>query len=199
LKDDEYVNRTWENIKENIQTSAKESLGLHELKQNKPWFDEECLGFLDQRKLAKMHWIQDPSQSNVDILNNVRREVSRHFMNKKKAYLRAKIEELETNSKIQNIRDLYRGINDFKKRYQPRCNIVKGGKDDLVADSHSIVARWRNYFSQLFNVHRVKDVGQAEIHTAEPLVPEPSASDVELAIDKLKSKNRQVLTKYWQN
>jgi len=43
------------------------------------------------------------------------------------------------------------------------------------------VARWRNYFSQLFNVHGVKDVGQAEIHTAEPLVPESSASDVELA------------------
>jgi len=32
----------------------------------------------------------------------------------------------------------------------------------LVADSHSIVARWRNYFSQLFNVHGVKDVGQKE-------------------------------------
>jgi len=36
LKDDEEVNRTWENINENIQTSVKESLGLHELKQNKP-------------------------------------------------------------------------------------------------------------------------------------------------------------------
>ena len=48
-------------------------------------------------------------------LNNVRREVSRHFRNKKKEYMRAKIEELETKSKIQNIRDLYRGINDFKK------------------------------------------------------------------------------------
>jgi len=45
---------------------------------------------------------------------------------KKKAYLRAKIEELETNSKIQNIRDLYRGINDFKKGYQPRCNNSEG-------------------------------------------------------------------------
>ena len=56
-----------------------------------------------------------------------------------------------------------------------------------MADTHSIVARWRNYFSQLFNVHVVKDVGQAEIHTAEPLVPEPSASEFELAIDKLKS------------
>jgi len=49
------------------------------------------------------------------------------------------------------------------------------------------VVRWRNYFSQLFNMHGVKDVGQAKIHTAEPLVPEPSASEVELAIDKLKS------------
>ena len=100
---------------------------------------------------------------------------------------RPKIEKLETNSKIQNIRDLCRGISDFKKGYQPRCNIVKDEKGDLVADSHSIVATWRKYFSQLFKVHGVKDVGQAEIHTAEPLVPEPSASDVELAIGKLKS------------
>jgi len=118
LKDEEDVNSTWENFKENIQTTAKESLGLDEFKQNKPCFDEECLGFLDQRNRAKMQWIQVPSQSNVDILNNVRREVSRHFRNKKKAYLRAKIEELGNNSKIQNIRDLYRGINDFTKGYQ---------------------------------------------------------------------------------
>ena len=78
--------------------------------------------------------------------------------------MRAKIEELETNSKIKNIRDLYRGINDFKKGYQLRCNIVNDEKDDLVADSHSIVARWGNYFSQLFNVHGVKDAGQVEIN-----------------------------------
>jgi hypothetical protein len=60
LNEDKDVNRTWENIKENILTSAQESLGLHESKQNKPWFDEECLGFVDQRKRAKMQWIQDP-------------------------------------------------------------------------------------------------------------------------------------------
>ena len=102
-------------IKENIKTSTKESLGLRELKQHKPLFDEECLHFLDERKQAKMQWVQDPSQSNVDNLNNVRHEASRHFKNKTKAYLKAKIEELETNSKIKNTRDLYRGVNDFKK------------------------------------------------------------------------------------
>jgi len=51
--DDEDINRNWENIKENIQTSAKESMGLDEFKQNKLWCDEECLGFLDHRKRAK--------------------------------------------------------------------------------------------------------------------------------------------------
>ena len=64
-------------------------------------------------------------------------------------------------------------------------------KGDLVADSHSIVGRWRNYFSQLFNVQGVKNVRQAETHTAEPLVPEPCAFEVELAIGKLKSHKSQ--------
>jgi hypothetical protein len=101
--DDKAINRAWESIKDNIKTSAKESLGLHEMKQHKPWFDEECLGILDQRKQAKMQWIQDPSQRNVDNLNSVRCDASRHFRNKKKAYLKAKTEELETNSKMKNI------------------------------------------------------------------------------------------------
>ena len=44
LSDEEDINTAWENIKENIKISAKE------MKQHKPWFDEECLRFLDQRK-----------------------------------------------------------------------------------------------------------------------------------------------------
>jgi len=54
---------------------------VQELEQHKPWFDK-CLGFLDQRKQAKMQWVQDPCQSNVDNLNNVRCEASRHFKKK---------------------------------------------------------------------------------------------------------------------
>ena len=56
----------------------------------------------------------------------------------------------------------------------------------MVAESHSSLARWRNYFSQIMNIHRIDDVREAEIHTAERLVPEPSVFEVELAIEKLK-------------
>jgi len=119
-------------------------------------------------KQVKMHWLQDPNHTNVDNLYNQKNE-----------YLKAKIDEPETNSKIKNIRDLHRGIIDFKKGYQPGTNIVKSDKDDMVTDCHSILARWRNHFSQLMNVHGVNDVRQTEIHR-EPLVPE-----IEMAIEKL--------------
>jgi hypothetical protein len=56
----------------------------------------------------------------------------------------------------------------------------------LFTDSHSILARWKNHFSHLFNVRGVNDVRQTEIHTAQPIVPEPSAFEVEMAIEKLK-------------
>jgi hypothetical protein len=44
--------------------------------------------------------------------------------------VKAKLEELETNSEIKNVRDLYQGISDFKKGLQPRADIVKDEKGD---------------------------------------------------------------------
>ena len=64
---------------------------------------------------------------------------------------------------------------------------MKDDNSDLVADFHSILARWRNYFSQLLNVDGVHDIRQTETHTAEPTVLKLSASEFELATEKLKS------------
>jgi hypothetical protein len=55
--------------------------------------------------------------------------------------MKAEIEKLENNSKIKNIRDLYSGISDFMEGYQPRTNIAKEEKGDLVTDFHSNLAR----------------------------------------------------------
>jgi hypothetical protein len=67
-----------------------------------------------------------------DNLRNVRREASRHFRNKKRKYLKGKITEIELNSKNKNIRHLYRGITEFKKGYQPKTNLVKDERGDLL-------------------------------------------------------------------
>jgi hypothetical protein len=63
---------------------------------------------------------------------------------------------------------------------------VKDERGVLLADPHKILSRWKNYFCQLLNVHGVGGVKQNEMHTAKSFVPEPSASEVEVAVGNLK-------------
>jgi hypothetical protein len=89
------------------------------------------------------------------------------------------------DNKQTNIRHLYRGINEFKKGYQLRINIVKDENGNLLADPESLLKRWKNFFNQVLIVYGIYDVRQMDIHTAEPLVPEPSL--LETATGKLES------------
>jgi hypothetical protein len=102
-----------------------------------------------------LHWLQDGSEINGGHLKIVRREASRE-------YLKDKINQLATNSKNKNIIYIYisRGINEFKRGYQARNNLVKNGNGDLLADSHNILNRWKKYFTQLRNVHNVSEARQ---------------------------------------
>jgi hypothetical protein len=104
----EEINVAWETIRDNITISAKESLGYFELKKHKPWFDKVCSKLLDQTKQDKLQSLQDLSEINGDNLHNVRREARRYFGNKRREHLKEKINELATNSKIKDIRDVYR-------------------------------------------------------------------------------------------
>jgi hypothetical protein len=90
------------------------------------------------------------------------------------------------NSKNKKDRDPCRGINKFKRVYQPRNNLVKDDDGNLLEDSDSILSRWKKYLSQLLNVHDVSDVRQTEVHMAEPLIHGPSHREVEISILKLK-------------
>jgi hypothetical protein len=78
-------------------------------------------------------------------------------------------------------------MHDFKNCYQLKTNLVKDEKGDLPADPHSLLYRRKNnIFCQLLNIHGINDVGQTGIHTAEPLAPECTAFDDDMAIKQLK-------------
>ncbi|KAJ4437031.1 hypothetical protein ANN_17165 [Periplaneta americana] len=125
----------------------------------------------------------------VTVSNVARREANRMLRNKKRDYLKEKLDEVETNSKNKNIRDLYKGIKEFKTGCQARVNLIKNEKGDLLADAHLILKRWKNYFGQLLNIHRPNrnDRDEIEIQTAESFIPEPTLSEVEIAIENLKN------------
>jgi DNA repair photolyase len=92
------------------------------LKKHEPWLDEGCSELLDKKKQGKSQILQDLSEINGDNLNNVRHEASRHFRNRKREYMKNKINEVETNSKNKNIRDPCKGINYYKLGYHRRNN-----------------------------------------------------------------------------
>ena len=64
--------------------------------------------------------------------------------------------------------------------------MIKNQNEELLADSNSILNRWKGYFSQLLNVHKDNDVREIEIQTAEPLIPDPTLLEFEIATEKLK-------------
>jgi ABC-type lipoprotein export system ATPase subunit len=93
-----------------------------------------------------MQWLQDVRQINADNLNSISHKAGTHFRNKKREYLKDKINLLKTHSKYKNIRGLCRRINECKKGHQPKTNLVKGEKHDLLADSHKTLKRRKNYY-----------------------------------------------------
>jgi hypothetical protein len=100
--------------------------------------------------------------------------------------LKDRINELQSNSKHKNITDLYGDINEYKKGYQPRTNLSKDERGYLLADPHNILNRWKYYFCQLLNVQGASGIRQTEMHTAVPFVPDPSVSEAEVSVGKLK-------------
>jgi hypothetical protein len=97
------INRTWKPIRAYIDISAKESLGYYELKKHKLWSDEECSELLDQRNQEKLQWLQ-----------KLRHKWA--WRSEKREFLMDKTNELTEKSK--KIRELYEGINTFKRGYQ---------------------------------------------------------------------------------
>jgi hypothetical protein len=97
-----------------------------------------------------LQWLEDSSEilEYKDNLNNVKLEASRYIRYTKREYLKDKI-------KNKNIRDLYRGINEFNRVYQPGNYLVKDRNGDMLANFHNILNRRKTYFSQLLNVQNV--------------------------------------------
>jgi hypothetical protein len=100
------INNPRESIRENRKTSAKNNVEYQRLKYNKPWFDDECSKLIDQQRQATLKLLQNPRQINEDNLENLRHNNIRTFRNQGKGNSERKINELETNNKNKNIRDL---------------------------------------------------------------------------------------------
>jgi hypothetical protein len=114
---------------------------------------------IKSKETGQITMVTGSNQTNTNNLNNINLETSRSFRNKKWEYLKHRINELATNSVNKKL-ETCRGIYDFKRGRQPRSNLVKNKNGCLLADSHNISNTWKNYLSQLLNLHKVSDARQ---------------------------------------
>jgi len=91
VSDNEDINIAWENIKGDITNLAKDNLGLCERKEHKPWFDEECSHYTDQRKQTKVQRLLDQKGNIVDNVNNEMHDAIRYFTGKTRDHLNVKL------------------------------------------------------------------------------------------------------------
>ena len=63
---------------------------------------------------------------------------------------------------------MYKGINEFKKGYQPRAYIIKKHDGTIVADTTNILSRWEQFFSNLLNANQSTSQEGSEVYTANP-------------------------------
>jgi hypothetical protein len=92
---------------------------------------------------------------------------------------------------------LCRGINNLENGYQLRIYFVKDENCDLLANSHSILNRRKNYFCRLLNVHGINSAGRT--NTAGPLYLNLVLLRLRLLLKRRMDINHEVLTKFRQN
>ena len=97
-----------------------------------------------------------------------------------------KVNKLEKNGKRQNVREMYKVINEFKKGYQPHIYVIKKDDFTIVADKSSILNRWKQFYKNLLNVHQSSFLERSEIYTAGPDIPEPCLLEKKVTKEKLK-------------
>ena len=62
-----------------------------------------------------------------------------------------KITEIESNRRNRRAREQYRGINEVRKGFRPRTNMIRDKNGVVLVNESEIKERWREYFHDLLN------------------------------------------------
>jgi hypothetical protein len=183
------VDERWEIIEQTVKDAVKATIDYRKKRKDKPRFDEDCRKSVEKRRECKLTWLQVKDEGSHQVFSDAAKATGRSIRQKKAAYLKGKINEIETNSQRNNVRAMYIGINSHRKGFQARLNVVRNEEGNLVADAQGVLKKWKDHFSKILNVHKghEQETTANEVHTAEPHVPKPSLAEIVNAIKKLKN------------
>jgi len=158
---DNNINEKWENIKTIIKetkqqlTEKDESTGT--LKNR--WYDKECKLSIEEMKKAREKWVIKGRWENEEQeYHHKRKEALKIIRNKKRLYIKNVTESIKEDQKYNNIRKTYQTINQFKKGYQHKFNMIRSKKGEVAMNTKERAELWKEYFNKLLNTEEPKEL-----------------------------------------
>jgi len=124
----------------------------------------------------------------VQEYHHKRKEAHKIIRNKKKLYINNVTELIEDDQKNNNTRNMYQTINQFKKGYQQKFNMIRNKKGELAINTKERAEIWKEYFDKLLNTEETMElikIGNREINEVE--LEELTIEDVKKAMRNLKN------------
>jgi len=138
-------------------------------------------------KEAREKWlIKGRREKEEHEYHHKRKEAHKIIRNKKKTYMKNVTESTE-DQKHNNTRKMYQTVNQFKKGFQNKFNIIRNKKGEVAMNTKEKAEIWKEYFDKLLNTEEPKElvkIGNKEISEVE--VEEPTIEDVQKGNKKLK-------------
>jgi len=180
------VNSICTQIKHVMTNSANQILGMEKKQRKKDWFNNLCSDTINKRKELRKMALQNPSQENIEIFEEQRRQANKILRREKRLYEKRKIEEIDRNK--YNARKFFNESGSIKAGLKPQTRILSDESRNLITEEKQIVNHFKDYFHQLLNQSLVeRDNETIYFHTAEPKIEKLQQEEINNIINNLKN------------
>ena len=131
----------WNGIKTVVLEAAKEKIGLVK-KKRKEWYDDECQAAAENRRKYRRIWLAERrNDAKRETFRGMRRRAKKVNRKKKREFINDKMRGIEYDRRSRRTRDQFQGINEIRKGYQPRGNMIRNKEGEMIVNREEIKQR----------------------------------------------------------
>ncbi|KAG0715480.1 Craniofacial development protein 2 [Chionoecetes opilio] len=173
----------WDTFKRETLQAAKECIGERP-RSRRGFVSTETLEKIEESRAARLAGNRDQHRA-------LSRRTRTLLRRDKERYVRSLAEDVEGHLNANDLRPAYRALKKLRSKSPSRASAIRTADGRLVSDMVGQMARWAEYFGQLFTV----DPPTEQLHTtglqavdADPPIDEtaPSLDEVREAVAKLR-------------
>lgn len=193
----------WEEMKEILVQTAKETIPLTKNKKHQ-WWTEECDEAITKRQQAWQQWNSKKNEENKMNFLQVRKETTKLIRNTKRSHIKNQLHQIEEDFQKNNTRDFYKTFKQNLKKYSPPNLFFKDDNGKMAYNDEENCHILANYFESLLNCTRPETEFNFKEGTNQP--PDSLPPDKEEIIDIIQSlKNNKapgedsITAELWKN